>query len=179
MNAYYTHQETLIKLLNSFDYSNQINCLEFGSGDGSSSIFFNFATFHKNLNIQSFEHDSNWVNDMKSKYELENYSFNTVNWNNFDYNTLKSKIYDLIFVDQGDWDSRITTIDEMKNYTKYIILHDYCYYNGFGPGMIPSSDMVYNSTGENSFFYKYSEDFDLMCETDLFPPTLIFKNKKL
>jgi len=66
MNAYYTHQDTLNKILESFDYTKPVHCLEFGSGDGSSSVF-----------------------------------------------------------------------------------------------------------------NKYSEDFDLICETDLFPPTLILKNKKI
>jgi hypothetical protein len=179
MNAYYTHQETLNKILESFDYSTPIHCLEFGSGDGSSSVFNRFVQSNPNLTVDCFEHDENWLNNMKEKYKLDNYNFNVVDWNNIDYGPLKTKIYDLIFVDQGDWDARIVTIDEMKNNAKYIILHDYCYYNGFGPGMTHFPDMDFNRVDEGSFFHKYSEDFEVTGVTDLFPPTLVLKSKNL
>jgi len=179
MNAYYTHQNTLNKILESFDYTKVVHCLEFGSGDGSSSVFNKFAQSNPNLTVDCFEHEESWLNSMSEKYKLENYNFNVVDWLTIDYEKFKIKTYDLVFVDQGDWDARIVTIDELKNYSKYIILHDYCFYNGFGPGMVPTPDMIYNSIEKDSFFYKYSEDFDLICETDLFPPTLILKNKKI
>ena len=178
MDAYYTHQETLNKILESFDYTNQIHCLEFGSGDGSSSVFHRFAKSNPNLVVDCYEHEEGWLNNMSTKYGLENYKFNVVDWSTINYENLKVKKYDLIFVDQGDWDARIKTIDEMKDYCKYIILHDYCYYNGFGPGMIPTQDMDYNNVGEGSFFHKYSDEFELTGETKLYPPTLVFKSKK-
>ncbi len=178
MNPYYTHQETLTRILNSFNYENEINCLEFGSGDGSSIIFHEFALKNKNLKIESFEHDEAWLNNMKSKYELPNYKFNLVDWENIDYTPLKNKTYDLVFVDQGNWESRIKTIDELTFNANCIILHDYCYYNGFGPGMIPTPNMDFNSVDENSFFKKYHKHFNLIGETKLYPPTLIF-NKKI
>lgn len=179
MNAYYTHQDTLNKILESFDYTKPVHCLEFGSGDGSSSVFHNFVQSNPNLTVDCFEHEEGWLTSMSEKYKLENYNFNVVDWSTINYNDLKIKKYDLIFVDQGDWDARITTIDEMKNNAKYIILHDYCYYNGFGPGMIHSPDMVFNNVGEGSFFHKYSTDFEVIGVTDLFPPTLILKSKNL
>ena len=165
MNAYYTHQDTLNKILQSFDYSKPVHCLEFGSGDGSSSIFHKFARSNPNLIVECFEHDENWLNSMSQKYKSDNYKFNVVNWSNMNYDFLKIKKYDLIFVDQGDWDARIVTIDEMRNYAKYIILHDYCYYNGFGAGMVPTPNMDYNNVGEGSFFHKYSDDFEVIGET--------------
>jgi len=33
MNAYYTHQQYLIEYLDKMDYSKEILCLEFGTGD--------------------------------------------------------------------------------------------------------------------------------------------------
>jgi len=179
MNAYYTHQDTLNKILESFDYSQPVHCLEFGSGDGSSSVFHKFIQSNSNLTVYCFEHDENWLNDMSEKYRIENYNFNVVDWSTINYNFLKVKKYDLIFVDQGDWDARLVTIDEMKNNAKYIILHDYCYYNGFGPGMTHSPDMDFNNVGEDSFFHKYSNEFEVIGETELFPPTLILKSKTL
>ena len=45
-----------------------------------------------------------------------------------------------------------------SNNSKYIILHDYCYYNGFRGYSIPESDKEWAlSIDKNSFFYeKYS-----------------------
>ena len=179
MNAYYTHQDTLNKILESFDYSTPIHCLEFGSGDGSSSVFHTFAQSNPNLTVDCFEHEESWLNSMSEKYKLNNYNFNVVDWSTMNYDDLKIKNYDLIFVYQGDWDARLVTIDKMKNNAKYIILHDYCYYNGFGPGMVHSPDMDFNNVGEGSFFHKYSVDFEVTGVTELFPPTLILKSKNL
>jgi len=180
MNQYYTHQKYLIEVLNSLDYTKKVKILEFGSGEGSSSIFNEYAK-KENVEIQCFEHDTSWMNEMKSKYSLKNYTFNQVDWENFDYTDLKKHKYELIFVDQGDWDARINTIDELRNNSKYIILHDYCYYNGFRGYSIPESDKEWAlSIDKNSFFYeKYSNDFELISENSLFPPTLIMKNKNL
>jgi hypothetical protein len=178
MNPYYTHQETLNNVLESFDYTQKINCLEFGSGEGSSSIFYKFVSQNKNLQVTCFEHDESWMNQMKQKYQSENYIFNLVEWKTINYEDIKKEHYDLVFVDQGDWDARITTIDELKKNTKIFILHDYCYYNGFVGGMNPSSDMSYNSVDENSFFSKYLDEFDLIPITNLFPPTLVMKSKR-
>lgn len=181
MNPYYTHQQSLINTLNLFENSKKINILEFGAGEGSSSVFNEYAQKNSKIKIQAFEHDSSWLVDMKNKYSLSNYTFNHADWESFDYTEFKKSKYDLIFIDQGDWDARITTIDELRNNSKYIILHDYCYYNGFRGSQIPETDKEWAlSVGENTFFHtKYSNDFELLTETELFPPTLIMKNKKL
>jgi hypothetical protein len=176
MNPFYTHQEFLIEILSSFNYDNEINCLEFGCGDGSSIIFYEFANKHKNLKIQCFEHDESWLNKMKLKYELPNYEFNLVNWETMDFSSLKNKTYDFVFVDQGNWDSRIKTIDELSSNTNCFILHDYCFYNGFRGNSEPSNLNFYN-VDENSFFSKYHKNFKLIPQTNSFPPTLILHKK--
>lgn len=181
MNQFYTHQEYLRRTLDYLDFNNPIKCLEFGSGDGSSVIFNEYAKKYNNMTINCFEHDGKWLNTMKDKYSTQNYNFNLVDWSNFDYTELKKDSYDLIFVDQGDWDARITTIDELRDNVKYIILHDYCYYNGFRGFSIPESEKESAlSVNEGTFFHKnYSDDFEIISEIDLFPPTLILKNKNL
>lgn len=181
MNTFYTHREYLKTTLESFDYSKRVTCLEFGSGDGSSSIFNEFAKKHKNIEIHCFEHNEKWLNNMREKYQMENYVFSLVDWGKLDYNTFESDYYDLVFIDQGDWDSRIKTIDELKDKVKYFILHDYCYYNGFRGSVLKNGDREKAlGIGENTFFYeKYNNDFDMIVKTELFPPTLILKNKNL
>ena len=89
MNPYYTHQDTLNKILESFDYSTPIHCLEFGSGDGSSSVFHTFAQSNSNLTVDCFEHEESWLNTMSEKYKLNTYNFNLVDWSTFNYNDLK------------------------------------------------------------------------------------------
>ncbi|CAB4130326.1 hypothetical protein UFOVP117_368 [uncultured Caudovirales phage] len=178
MEAYYTHQQYLREILNLMDYSKPIKCLEFGSGIGSSSIFNEFCKINENLNVTSFESDLSWLKEMESKYSLNNYKFKEVNWTDFNYEDLKKEQYDLIFVDQGDWDARIITIDELKNNSTYFILHDYCYYNGFRGYDTSDNNMIENSVDEGTYFHdRYSNYFDLTPKKDLFPPTLILKRK--
>ena len=178
MNAYYTHQKYLTEYLDKIDFSKNVYCLEFGTGDGSSSIFEKY-TNNKTLTINAFEHDLNWLNNMKQKYSKPNYIFNHVEWSNFDYDSLKNKTYDLVFVDQGEWNSRIETIDNLIDFSKVIILHDYCYYNGFRAGMKPVENMTENYVGVGSFFHnKYDDKCEIIGECEYYPPTLILKNRK-
>ena len=172
MSNFYTHREYLIQTLNEFNYNNVVNCLEFGVGDGSSMIFNQYANRFKNIKIDAFESDVDWLTNMGKKYQMVNYTFNKVKWAGFDYEKLKNKNYDLIFVDQGDWDARIKTLDELKNYSKYIIVHDYDYYN---KGICED---IY-SVGDRTFWNKYKVDFDMINKFDLLPPTLIMKSKNL
>jgi len=184
MNGYYTHQEYIkrildILLMHDPLFNLKVNVLEFGSGDGSSIVFNEYANKYKDiLTVQSFEHVIDWYEKMKSKYSLSNYTFNLVDWAKFDYTELKKEKYDFVFVDQGIWEERIRTIDELKDCTKIFILHDYCYYNGFRQHTTPYQDMPENSVGKGTYFYeKYNDEFELIPETSLYPPTLIFKKR--
>ena len=179
MNPYYTHQEYLKRELDNLDYSKKIKCLEFGSGHGSSSIFREYVDKNPNFDVQCYEHDKEWLNNMSVEYQTTNYVFNQVVWSDFDYDKLKNDVYDVVFVDQGEWEARITTIDELISVSRCIILHDYCYYNGFRGGSIPEEDKDWAlDLSKDSFFgKKYSKNFELIGETSTFPPTLIMKNK--
>lgn len=180
MNQYHTHSKYLKELLEKFDYKNEVKCLEFGSGDGSGSIFSDFAKKYDKLQIECFEHDQIWIEQMIKKYALDNYKYNLISWDKFDYTELKKSNYDLVFVDQGDWDARIETIDQLRDNTRYFILHDYCYYNGLRGYSIPEDQkLTALDLGQGSFFHqKYSEDFDLIGENEFFPPTLVLKKRQ-
>ena len=168
-HPYYTHRKYLINNLNLLSKKDQVNILEFGVGEGSSSILNDFASKNKNFNIEAFETDHLWLNETKNKYELDNYKFNHVNdWNELLVGENFNNEYDLIFVDQSPWEARIKTIDLLINKSTVTILHDYDFYN---KGIVENIFDV----GYNSFFGKYlsknilSEGFN-----EELPPTLVF-----
>lgn len=170
-NNYYTHRAYLERELLSFDFNKKIKCLEFGTGDGSGLIFNKIAAENKNIFIQSYETDSNWLNETASKYGLDNYKFNYINnWDQFLVEENFTDNYDLVFVDQTPWEARIKTIDLLINKAKIIILHDYDFYN---KGII---DDIYD-IGEDSFFSRYiSKGRKMIGYSELLPPTLVISN---
>jgi cellulose biosynthesis protein BcsQ len=168
-HQYYTHRKYLTDALNSLDKNKKINILEFGVGDGSSFVFNEFASKNKNFNIKAFETDKSWFEETKSKYELDNYEFIHINdWNELLVQNKFKDEYDLIFIDQSPWESRIKTLDLLINQSSILILHDYDFYN---KGLI--EDIF--DTGENSFFGKYlSENISVKGFFEQLPPTLVF-----
>lgn len=174
MSDYYTHREYLKKELDSLKKNVKINCLEFGTGDGSALIFGEYAKLNKNVTITAYDSDFHWLNETKKKYGLGNYDFVHVNnWDEFFAQTNFNGIYDLIFVDQAPWEARIKSIDFLKDKTKTIILHDFDYFN------IGVCEDIY-SVKEGSFFHtKYGNIFELFAFNEQLPPTLIMKNKNL
>jgi hypothetical protein len=173
MNPYYTHQKYLTKELERLDYSNPVIALEFGVGDGSSSVFKSFAKRFPNLWVEAYETELVWVRDMATKYTVDNYRFHHVDtWDGFLDTHLFDKVYDLVFVDQSPWEARIKTIDTLKNKTKVFVLHDYDYYN---KGVI--NDLYCVASG--SFFGdRYGDDFILQGNNE-YPGTLIMRNKRI
>lgn len=171
MNAYYTHREFLIRELDKLDYTKEVNILEFGTGDGSAEILFEYAKKYPNLKIKAFDNDKDWLSSMMNKYSLPNYVFEFVNdWDDMlnSYNFLEK--YDLLFIDQAPWEARISTLNKLGEFSSVVIIHDYDYYN---KGITPQ---IYN-VGVGSFFEKYNNKFTLEGNHNKLPPTLILTNK--
>ena len=174
-NPYFTHQKYLIEELNKLPKDRELICLEFGAGDGSSSIFREYVEANDKLTVYSFESKYEWFNSMSSKYKHERYRFQFVNnWNDFLARKNFDKKYDLIFIDSNPWDARIATINKMKDKSPTFILHDYDFYNkGF-------YDKDIFSVGEKSFFKsRFKDHFVFEPHYDELPPTLVLRNKKL
>lgn len=173
MNAYYTHQKYLTEELNKIDYSKPVIALEFGTGDGSASIFHKFANEYPNLRVESFDDSQSWHSDMKRKYYHPNYNFiYAKSWDElFLEGDLLLYDYDLVFVDAGpDFDARIKIINYIKSKAKVIVLHDYDFYN---KGVMEDHYFV----GEGSFFgERYSKEFILQGNNE-YPGTLIMRRK--
>lgn len=171
-HPYYTHRKYLIDNLTSLSLlskNKKINILEFGVGEGSSLIFNDFASKNKNFNIKAFETEKSWFEETKIKYELDNYEFIHINnWDEILTENYFNEKYDLIFIDQSPWESRIKTLDLLINKSNISILHDYDYYN---KGLIEDIFDV----GQNSFFAKYlSKNISAQGFNEELPPTLIF-----
>lgn len=175
INPYYTHREYLENELKQLTKSkNNIQCLEFGTGEGSAEIFSQFTNTHDNLSVTAYESDLIWLNSIKEKYERPNYNFYHIeDWFDFLKSFKPDTIYDLVFVDQTPWEARLETINTVANFSKIIILHDYDYFN---KGVC---DDIY-SVSKDSFFYRqYNNQFKLVNYYSILPPTLIMYNKKL
>jgi len=172
MNPFYTHQKYLTEELSKLDYSKPALVLEFGTGDGSASVFQSFALKYPNLRIKSFETDFIWMQNTYQKYNADNYHFYHVDsWDKYFQNHEFNESYDLVFVDSSPWDSRLQAIDAVKTNAKVIILHDYDWFN---KGVIDDI----KSVSEGSFYHtKYASEFNLKGYTELYPETLIMRKK--
>jgi len=169
-NPYYTHQKYLREELDKLPKDKEIICLEFGLGDGSSSVFKEYLDSNKNLTVYAFESKYEWFGSMSSKYKHERYHFQFVsNWNDFMTRSKFDKNYNLVFIDSHPWESRILAIDTLKNKAPSFILHDYDFYN---KGVI--QDIF--SVSEGSFFVnKFKDHFTYEPHFEILPPTLVLR----
>ncbi|PZO42136.1 MAG: hypothetical protein DCF19_07790 [Pseudanabaena frigida] len=171
MNPYYTHQIHLNEELASISLNQEVNILEFGVGEGSSSILYQYAKKYPNFKIQAFENNQEWIQTVAQKYSLPNYSFEFVeDWNKLFKERDFLGHYDFVFIDQSPWEARILTLDSLKTKSSTIMLHDYDFYN---KGVCEN---IY-SVGQDSFFAKYLDLLKANAHCEILPPTLVFKAK--
>lgn len=169
MNPYYTHRPHLINLLNSFDYTQSVVCFEFGVGYGSSEIFHEYCEKHQNLSVYAFETDRSWFDEISSKFNRPNYIFQHLSkWSDMNYTTAET--LDLSFIDQSPWEARIESLNQVKNISKNILIHDYDYFN---KGLI---DDIYD-VSDKSFLGEIVSSFDISAFYDILPPTAIMIKK--
>ncbi len=171
--SYDSHKKYLTEELEKLDYSKPVHVLEFGTGDGSASILHSFAKHNPNLRIDSYEDDFNWFRETSGRYLADNYHFHQVeSWDKLFSETIFNESYDLVFVDSSPWDARIQAIEAVKETAKVIILHDYDWFN---KGVIED---IY-STDKGSFYdTKYGKDFTFEGYFEVFPGTLIMRQKE-
>ena len=171
LNPFYTHRPFLINELEKLKNKSTVKILEFGVGDGSSEIIHEYASNNKNFYIEAYETDISWLNEMKRKYQLENYNFTYIeSWDWLFENHTFDENYDLVFIDQAPWEARIQTLNLISPKSKVSILHDYDFYNH------SITNDIY-ATGEGTFFSKYNENYLIESNHDQLPPTAIFRNK--
>lgn len=170
MNPFYTHQKYLQQELDSLKSTAII--LELGVGEGSSPLMYEFCKKNKKAKVFAFESDESWLNGMKSKYELKNYTFNHIlDWNNLlkEVESLGSK-FDFVFVDQSPWEARTQSIDNLKGMVDTFMVHDYDYFNqGYSSSYVSDQNSWWGTT--------YSKDFIFEDNYELLPPTLVMRKK--
>lgn len=176
-HPFYTHRQYLIEQIEKLDLTQPNIILEFGTGIGSGDVFKEYADKYPLLTIISYEHDVEWFNQMKTQYESTNYIFNLIEWDNFDYNSLKNKHYNIIFVDQGIWIERARTVDEMIDNSDVIIIHDFDYFNKQDSGFIQGCSNIYGTGDDTYWGYNYNSIMNIVAYSELLPPTLIMTKK--
>jgi hypothetical protein len=176
-HPFYTHQKYLREQLDSLDLTKPIKCLEFGSGIGSGDVFNEFTSLYPDFQVITYEHDVEWFNQMKEKYSADNYKFNLIKWEEFDYTALKNEKYDLIFVDQGVWSERARTVRELINNSDIIVVHDFDYFNKHDSGYIANCPNIYACDDTTYWGSQYNDVKQLTAYSELLPPTLLIKTK--
>ncbi len=174
MSPFYTHQEYLADQISLLDYTQpEVNCIEFGTGDGSAMIFRRFVNKHPTLKVVSYETDKMWCDSMSKIYASDRYIFHHIeSWDALlDNPSELTGMYDLVFVDQAPWEARIKSIHRIKHNSKVVILHDY---NFFNVGVVEDT----MSVGPGSFHHKeFSDVFYLLGIHVYVPGTLVMFNK--
>jgi hypothetical protein len=132
-DSYTTHQPLLIEVLK----NTTGNILECGCGDGSTILIREFLT--NNRKLYSIESNESWYNNYKYLQDDNHilYFNDATNedtdetgqkWVTFFDNNLSDIQFDIVFIDQSPWTSRIYTLNYYKDKAKYIIIHGIDYY---------------------------------------------------
>jgi hypothetical protein len=166
--GYYTHRPFLQRELDKLGPDSLV--IELGVGDGSSLLLHEFAKKNPNCKVMGFETNPDWHESQKQKYQLDNYIFYLLS----DYSELGNiltdgtDVYDLVFVDNAPWISRIQCIGTLESQTSVFVVHDYDYFNS---GCL--------ETGFEGCFWKsgYSDNFTIDGNFDNLPPTLVMTKR--
>ena len=124
IDKYATHQPVLEEILK----LNEKPILELGCGRGSTEMISHYSRI-KSLMALSIEKDKSWMDkythlttDLHTFKHIDNFR----DWFDF-YSSLDTE-WGLVFVDQGEWESRTESVKYYKDIADYVILHDCDYF---------------------------------------------------
>lgn len=115
-DPYGTHQPVLYEAIKRSTWDDPI--LELGCGFNSTDLIHAIAG---NKIVLTHDHNESWINRFKERLESETHKFHVRSLEDMPF--LKRK-YSVIFVDQGDWESRAKTLKFMAHGAELIVLHD-------------------------------------------------------
>jgi len=144
--AFFSHKpflEYIVEFLYKNKNNKKLNILECGTGDGSSS-YFSKITKDGKAKVWGVEYLNTppacWYDNMKKKYENENYKITLEEQGLFVKGTSYYKkiesFYDLIFVDTSNYDNRANWVKESAGRCACVILHDSEHMHRFKPWLL-------------------------------------------
>jgi len=179
-DAYSTHQPVLYEAV----LRTHGAVMEFGCGHGSTIMLHKLCAKH-GRKLVTVESNEEWM-DKFIEYRTSNHEFIQVsNWEAAlqDIRHLAMQ-YDVVFIDQAPWEARYSTIQAIKDSTKYIVLHDCNYFPEHGIfGKNVHGLNGANSRGSRTYgdvFKYWNEYFPLepWPHPHTGPPTLLASNFK-
>lgn len=115
-DAYGTHQPVLYEAIKRSLWPDPI--LELGCGFNSTDLIHAIAG---DKEVFTYDHDAEWLERFKGRLENDKHKFHVVPYQDMPYRKRK---YSVIFVDQGNWESRADTLAFKGNEAELLVLHD-------------------------------------------------------
>jgi len=176
-NEFATHQPILVELVKLLKPDS--NILELGCGQGSTELLHLLSTIY-DVNVLTLDDNEEWINKYSTDLKNSRHSFLLTSFNSFIDRT-KGFTWDLVFIDQGSWDSREECLMYYRDKAKFIVLHDSDYYPGnnrFGKLIKPIVSNEVPGEVDYSDVFKYYKEFypPLPWPGPSGPPTLVGSN---
>lgn len=178
-DAFSTHQPVLIEVIKNLPSRSKI--LELGSGRGSTELIHKLALKYGHL-VTTVDDSEEWIDKYRNAFVEEHHSY--ILCSIADINTDKRIIesdWDLVFIDQGDWNSRFESLKIFANRVKYIMIHDSDYFpksGTFGKLITPAIPDVSPQIVEYSDVFKSWKEYypNAPWAAESGPPTLLGSN---
>lgn len=191
-NEYATHQPILIEIVKSLPENSCI--LELGSGEGSTGLLDELC-YQYNHYVLTVDHNQEWLDKYSQKYNKAKRDYKRLDFDQIANDAHICGIeWELVFIDQGNWQSREDCTNFFKDAVQYVVLHDcdpfaYGSWNEELQKWIPNPNqlgkiitpIVPHTTPGNhdwSKTFKYSKEFypPLPWPAQSGPPTLVGSN---
>lgn len=178
-NAFATHQPVLIELFNHLSEEGAV--LELGSGLGSTELLHKLC-LKNNRPLLTVDDSQEWLSKYETDFSSLNHKYKLIAIDQIHKDKeIKDTKWELIFIDQGSWESRAESVKLFKKKAKFLVIHDSDYFpstNLFGKLIekaIPSEKPAVVDHSDNfKYFREFYPSFPWPAESG--PPTLVGSN---
>lgn len=123
-NPFCTHQPVLIEAVK----RTKGPILEMGSGEGSTVLLHKLCGDSRE--IWTVDHDPSWLRKYSGQFPGANHVFHALTFAGMLHSTALRREWGIVFLDQGDWQSREDCLGVLKEYAEIVIVHDSDAYAG-------------------------------------------------